>query len=333
MKADLKKEQKSGKDAGQPVNCAVCGSAGATLKWTVRDTLLDFQGEQQIVQCRLCGTLRMSPLPPFEERRRAFSDEYPLFDWALGRKHASPGQRIARFAAQIDQINRRQRPGRLLDVGAGDGYFMLCMKQRGWEVSGIELNEQVAIFAREQLGLDMAAGAEHEVDWDGSYDCITLFGVIEDVDDPAALLGRCHRHLNEGGLLVVQTHNIASWEARYFGRHWFNVEAPRHVWHFSPGTLGRLLEQNRFGLEDLLHYGSAFVTERSIENRRGRKFPASALDRLLRKVAIAPAEKILPRLGQGIMIEAYCRKAGRAAGAPGPQVDSPGRVAPKKAVK
>ena len=154
------------------------------------------------------------------------------------------------------------------------------------------------------------------------YDCITVFGVIEDVDDPGALLDRCREHLTGDGLLVVQTHNIDSWEARYFGADWFNIEAPRHVWHFSPGTLRRLLENSRFGQEDLLHYGSSYVTERSIENRRRRLFPSSAKDRLLRKAVLEPAAKLLPRIGQGIMIEAYCRKAGRGESASGPRLES-----------
>jgi SAM-dependent methyltransferase len=291
----------------------VCGSAGQRQAWTVSDHLLDYPGEFTIVRCPECGTLRMSPRPPFDERRASFSDLYPLFDWALGRKWAEPDARIARFRPQIEQIMRRQRPGRLLDVGCGDGYFMLGMRNRGWQVRGIELNEKVAAFARDSLELDVVGGAEHEVDWGGTqepFDCITLFGVIEDVDDPNACLMRAYENLAPGGLLVVQTHNIESWEARRYGADWFNVEAPRHVWHFSPETLERLLAKNRFKQTDLIHYGAPYVTERSIENRRGKTFPSSAFDRLVRKLIIVPAAKIMPRIGQGIMIEAYCRKAG-----------------------
>ncbi len=296
--------------AGLTVPCAVCGSAAAIPQWGVRDMLLGSPGLFKIVRCPQCGTLRMSPRPPFTERRKAFSDLYPLFDWALGRKQAEPRERIARFSAQISEINARHRPGRLLDVGCGDGYFMLGMKERGWQVRGIELNGNVAAYARGELGLDVAGGAEHEAEWGGPYDCITLFGVLEDVDDPNACLQRCALNLAPGGLLVVQTHNIRSWEARFFGPAWFNIEAPRHVWHFLPPSLRRLLENNRLEQEDLLHYGAAYVTEKSIENRRGRVFPASLLDRGLRKLVVIPAARILPRLRQGIMIEAYCRTSG-----------------------
>ncbi len=296
-------------EAETVVDCAVCGSALSRPWWKVKDTLLGSVEEYRIVRCPDCGTLRMSPRPAFEERRRSFSDLYPLFDWALGRKRAQADKRIAKFSTQINEINRRQRPGKLLDVGCGDGYFMLGMQRRGWEVGGIELNENVAAYARDQLGLDVKGGAEHEQDWGGKYDCITLYGVIEDLDDPNDCLKRCHEHLADNGLLVVQTHNIDCWEAKLFGPHWFNVEAPRHVWHFSPGTLGRLLGKNDFRQEGLLHYGAAFVTERSIENRRGKVFPSSRFDRVLRKAVIAPAAKITPKLGQGIMIESYSRKA------------------------
>lgn len=294
--------------------CAVCGNSGARPAWSATDTLLAGKEEYSYVRCDTCGTLRMSPRPRFAVRRQAFSDDYPLFDWAFGRKQADPDQRIARFRDQIEQINLRQRPGRLLDVGCGDGYFMLGMQRRGWEVRGIELNEGAAAFARDRLGLDVVAGDEREVEWQGPYDCITLMGVIEDVDDPNEMLERCFGNLSPGGLLVVQTHNIESWEARLFKGHWFNVEAPRHVWHFAPATLRRLVENNRFQQVDLVHYGTEYVTERSIENRRGRKFPSSPLDRIVRKALIAPAARLLPRIGQGIMIEAYCRRSNGLAG-------------------
>lgn len=292
------------------VDCAVCGSAMQRPMWTVSDTLLGSTEKYRIVRCPDCGTMRMSPRPAFELRRQSFSDLYPLFDWALGRKRPQPEQLMKRYTNQIREINQRQRPGKLLDIGCGDGYFMLGMQQRGWEVHGIELNEKVAAYARDQLGLDVRAGAEHELDWGGSYDCITLLGVLEDVDDPIACLTRCFEHLNDGGLLVVQTHNIGSWEARLFGPHWFNIEAPRHVWHFSPVTLERLLNNNRFKQEHLIHYGADFVTMRSIENRRGRVFPSSFLDRIIRKTIVAPAAVITPKLGQGIEIESYSRKNG-----------------------
>ena len=301
-------EEVAGGALSSPVDCAVCGSAGQLPAWTVGDSLLGSSGQFQIVRCPDCGALRMFPRPPFDERRLAFADEYPLYDWALGRKQARPEERIARFAPQIAQINHRRRPGRLLDVGCGDGYFMLGMQQRGWEVRGIELKEDVAAYARDRLGLDVVAGAEHEVAWGGPYACVTLFGVIEDVDDPNSCLRRAWESLAPGGLLVAQTHNIESWEARFFGGSWFNVEAPRHVWHFGPGNLTALLKNNGFYVGDLLHYGAAYVTERSIEIRRGRAFPSSVLDRAIRKLVVNPAARLLPRAGQGIMIEAYARK-------------------------
>ena len=35
--------------------------------------------------------------------------------------------------------------------------------------------------------------------------------------------------------------NLSSWQARLFGRHWQHLDVPRHLYHFTPGTLARLL--------------------------------------------------------------------------------------------
>jgi 2-polyprenyl-3-methyl-5-hydroxy-6-metoxy-1,4-benzoquinol methylase len=84
---------------------------------------------------------------------------------------------------------------------------------------------------------------------DGYFDVVTMWHVIEHVHDPKGTLAELHRIMKPGGLLVISTPNLWSWDARGFGRYWVGLDAPRHLYVFSPATLEHLLQQVGFQME------------------------------------------------------------------------------------
>jgi SAM-dependent methyltransferase len=139
-------------------------------------------------------------------------------------------------------------PGRLLDVGCGDGLFLVRMRELGWEVQGIEPDRAAASVAQSVHGLPVLTSAIEEASLaESSFDVITLGHVIEHVYDPVAVLRRCGRLLKPGGTLVVVTPNARSLGARWYSSWWRGWEIPRHLYVFSPDTLQESAE--RSGLE------------------------------------------------------------------------------------
>ncbi len=57
------------------------------------------------------------------------------------------------------------------------------------------------------------------------------------------------RWLKPGGVLYIQVPNIEGFEAHIFKSYWYGLELPRHLWHFSPESLRRLLMTA--GLEEI----------------------------------------------------------------------------------
>jgi hypothetical protein len=47
--------------------------------------------------------------------------------------------------------------------------------------------------------------------------------------------------LRSDGIFYVFLPNVASWEARLFQSYWYGLEVPRHLYHFSPESLRRLM--------------------------------------------------------------------------------------------
>jgi 2-polyprenyl-3-methyl-5-hydroxy-6-metoxy-1,4-benzoquinol methylase len=135
--------------------------------------------------------------------------------------------------------------GRLLDVGCGNGLFLDHMRHLGWEVVGVEPDEEAAFVAREKLGLEVFQGSLEEAKFsDGHFDAITMNHVIEHVPDPIGLLKECRRVLRLGGKLIVATPNVGSLGAHVFGEHWRGLEVPRHIFLFSPRSLRTCAERS-----------------------------------------------------------------------------------------
>jgi 2-polyprenyl-3-methyl-5-hydroxy-6-metoxy-1,4-benzoquinol methylase len=103
---------------------------------------------------------------------------------------------------------------------------------------------------------------------------VTLWDVIEHLEDPIAHLGAAARALKPDGLLVIETQNVASLFARLLGRKWQHYKHAEHLYHFDPRSLGRLLELA--GLEQVdrsARRGGKYVSMTFLAERVGRIHP------------------------------------------------------------
>jgi SAM-dependent methyltransferase len=135
----------------------------------------------------------------------------------------------------------------ILDIGCSTGDLLQAIGELGrFRLYGVENSEQVATIARGN-GITVLTGSFEDVELSGmSFDLISMQHVLEHVTDPKFFLARSFQLLNRNGLLTGELPNYDSWDARLFGRYWGGGYAPRHIWHFSPATLRRALENAGF---------------------------------------------------------------------------------------
>ena len=127
--------------------------------------------------------------------------------------------------------------GRLLDIGCGNGVYINQMRQLGWDVAGIEPDEEAASMAMKS-GLNVFRGSLEDAKFSAEhFDAITMNHVIEHVTNPVKLLKECYGVLKPGGRLVVVTPNIKSLGRRLFNDAWLHWDPPRHLHLFSPNAL------------------------------------------------------------------------------------------------
>ncbi len=180
------------------------------------------------------------------------------------------GEQNSRFNRLFERLilwfrNRRARklirmrtPGRVLDIGCGRGLVLAYLRDRGWNVTGVELNENAARHARNVLGVDVHVRAfDGQLFADQEFDVVILWHVLEHLSNISSTLAAVERILKPGGLIVIAVPNIESWQAQFARYHWFHLDLPRHYVHFSEawlrskmGQLGfRVCEVNHFSLE------------------------------------------------------------------------------------
>ena len=159
----------------------------------------------------------------------------------------NPGWRTA-FNKERLAFLERQAPGKkILDIGCAMGFFLSIAKKEGWDCSGVELSKDAASHAKKVIG----AKRIHNGTLDtapfkaGSFDCITMFDVIEHLDDPLPILKACRRLLKRDGILMVETANVDSLTARVRKEKW-GYYLLGHLVYFSPKTLRRAFREGGF---------------------------------------------------------------------------------------
>lgn len=234
------------------VLCNFCGSAQTQTFATVPDLLLERLAiKATLVRCTRCDLVYQNPRPTLEEMGQHYPPEYepyadhvaqPKRNWLLQKAIEHGTNKRCRF------VTRHKAAGRLLDMGCAMGGFLLGMrKQSHWTVAGVEVNQAVAHLAKERHALDIFAGTLEEAQYpDASFDAVTMWDVLEHLHDPLGSLQEIHRILHTDGIVVIRVPNLASWDAKLFGSTWAGLDAPRHLYIFTPETLSALLEKAGF---------------------------------------------------------------------------------------
>lgn len=263
-----------------------------------------------IVECRACGLVYVA-----QEVTREQLDDYYSRGYYEGNGHAYDDylaraeSRKHHYRVMLPALKRHLSPEakektdlRVLDVGCAAGYFLEVAQEAGWQAQGVELSPYMSAYAREERGLNVLTGTLEEVDLpSGAFDIVTMWDVIEHVQDPQQVLKRAHELLKPGGLLVMATGDISGATARIYGEKWSLYAPPGHLFYFSPRTLGQLLRQA--GLQTLgWESDGAFLINHVAPN-------PSALSKGVRALhGGRVVSAVLRRLKWGSVMTVYARK-------------------------
>lgn len=205
--------------------CHLCGSELRLVFAEVRDPQTGHNFA--VARCPECGLGHTKPPPDNLDEYYGplyYGGRYGMAEWLCTRRRL----RFVRAVAS---------PCRVLDFGCGDGAFIAAASAAGMQATGVEMRPELA----RSRGLRVVERVE---DTTGRFDLITLWHSLEHVRSPRDLIGALVQRLSPEGFLMVAVPNAESVQARLFGSSWFHFDVPRHLYHFTPRALTRLLEDS-----------------------------------------------------------------------------------------
>jgi 2-polyprenyl-3-methyl-5-hydroxy-6-metoxy-1,4-benzoquinol methylase len=179
-------------------------------------------------------------LPTDRERLAAYGDEYFEQMRAHQRRASRAHQRLEAWKAR--EVARILQSGDILDVGCGEGDFLHRLQAEGnYRVTGIEMSNELANAARSE-GLQVFAGRLLDVELpESTFDAVTFWHSLEHMPDPMGALRAASALLRPGGHVFVAVPSIDSAQARLFGKHWYHLDVPRHIVHFTRRGLEQMM--------------------------------------------------------------------------------------------
>ncbi len=159
--------------------------------------------------------------------------------------------------------------GKILDIGAGTGDFLLECKNQNWEILGIEPNDKAKGIA---LGKGIKFGDTIEKLESNSFDVITMWHVLEHVPDVEHQVAELKRLLKPSGTIIIAVPNFKSYDANYYKEFWAAYDVPRHLWHFSKTAIEKLFDKQNMNLEDIkpMWFDSFYVSLLSEKYKSGK---------------------------------------------------------------
>jgi len=225
-----------------------------------------------IYKCRGCGLGITWPIPARTELESIYSSENYR---AHEKRFIFPIEQISRYlrGRRLAKINKYSAKGQILDIGCGRGIMLSLAKKRGWKTFGLEFNSETAFHAKEVIGLDIRTGNIKNSGFEAStFDAITIWHVLEHLENPSETISECNRLLKPEGVLVISVPNLQSIQSRISGKHWFHLDVPCHLYHFSEKNLSQMLISKGFSIEEVNYFSweqSIFGFIQSLFNMSG----------------------------------------------------------------
>lgn len=246
--------------------CPVCKSSNLKEVFKAKDYTVS-QELFSVQHCNECSHRFTSPVP----------DQTSIGPYYKSENYISHTNTKRGFISSVYQMVRKwtmkskrnlvatrvgKEKGDLLDIGSGAGAFLWTMKMAGWNVLGLEPDPDAREVAKRDFGVE-AKQIEMLMELDAEkYDAVTMWHVLEHVHELDAYIQQIKKILRPGGKWFVAVPNYTSWDAEHYGASWAAYDVPRHLYHFSPASIERMLEINGLKLLEIkrMPYDSFYVS-------------------------------------------------------------------------
>ncbi|MDP8265655.1 MAG: class I SAM-dependent methyltransferase [Candidatus Aceula meridiana] len=257
------------------INCPLCDSQKNTKLFLGKDYLYSKE-EFSVVKCHDCGLQYTNPCVKEDQIASYYYSGYSSrMNSKLPNFYKGEWGRLQRFFGNIHftilELMRSINARKVLEIGPGNGRLLYFLKAQGYDVSGVELDSDLARNIWD-MGIPCYCGnLDTVMDEIGGkkFDLIILCQTFEHLYDPKKTLKNIHSLLAEKGYLYMALPNSGSIEAKLFDKFWRGLDLPRHIVHYDKKTVGKILRKSGF---DVLRQGDLIFPSSFVESIGFRYF-------------------------------------------------------------
>jgi ubiquinone/menaquinone biosynthesis C-methylase UbiE len=200
-----------------------------------------------VYQCKNCKVAFTFPVLKDKDLQTIYSNDYPTYSPIFDSSFS--------IRERIERISRLKKVGRILDIGCGRGDFLVKMREKNWEVYGIDVSKSAIEMCRKKIENAYLGKLEDIKFKSNFFDVIILWSTLEHIRTPLQLFEEIRRILKVNGLIVIYTPNIESFNARFYREKWYLMVPPEHLFYYSPQALKKLCSKFHFKIVKIRYGG------------------------------------------------------------------------------
>jgi len=196
--------------------------------------------QRRLAHCRSCGLIYHVLIPKRSVLRNLADDLDKERHW---------GSRSAKeiFASLLAT---HCKPLKVLDVGCGRGEFLQSLP-KNWVKLGVDPNRASVNLAKRAVPEGkFFEGFFEDLDLSGlQVDVVTLWDVVEHLDDIDGVFSSLVNLLKPGGVIMIQTGDTSSVQARLLGSSWNYYTVLDHFIFFNEVSIHNVLSKHGLAVE------------------------------------------------------------------------------------
>ena len=231
--------------------CPCCGSNAILDKFTCEDFTVSHESFS-IWECNNCTLLFTQAVPEQKAMEPYYKSEAYISHTDSEKGIANKIYKLARrytlkwklnlikvaLGKEFDTIN-------ILDIGCGTGAFLNGAVEAGWHVTGLEPDDGARKVCRDKYQIEAEVPSKLFELPAQHFDVVTLWHVLEHVHQLHEYMAEIKRVLKPGGMTFIALPNYTSSDAAFYHEYWAAYDVPRHLYHFSPIAVNKLVEQHK----------------------------------------------------------------------------------------